>query len=270
MYAGITIRSGSGKIIGVHQKIDRIARRQLKKYLPKSIIFPGIRDIIHFEGNNGPDGLKHKCPSVDQTWYFIDPTKPEDRGLIEVMNDHIYNLTVALRNKNEIRAAFEAAWLAHAIVDGLTPAHHYPLADKIEELWGKPQNERNSIREKNIIRGDSLFDTLSKNWEYWGAGGVFTTHGNFEIGSASAIATENFKDFSIDNKDIRHLSLVGFEKVFIESLHKVNNLKMYEKLGKSGWTQSLAKQTREVLIPEMINLVFLAWYQSAMDASGKE
>ena len=267
MYAGTTIRRGSGKIVGVHQKIDRAARRHIKKYLPKSVNFPVIKDVLHFEGNNGPDGLKRKNPSADQTWYFIDPVKTDDHELIDVINDNIFNLSEALKTNNYVRAAFEAAWLAHAIVDGLTPAHHYPLGDKIEELWGKAHTERNTIRDKNIIHGDGLRDTLSKNWEYWGAGGVFTTHGMFEMGVASAIATENFNKLSINNRDITHLSRVGFEKMFMESLHKIDALKMYDKLGDGGWTKSLAQQTRKVLVPEIIKLVTIAWYQAAVTST---
>ena len=101
---------------------------------------------------------------------------------------HIFNLRQALRANNTQRAAFEAAWLAHAVVDGLTPAHHYPLDDKIEELWGKPHDERLTIKDKNFIKGTSRRDTFAKNWEYWGAGGVFTAHFMFEWGVASVIA----------------------------------------------------------------------------------
>ena len=100
---------------------------------------PTTREILHFEGNNGPDGIKRKSPSVDEPWHYIDPANPNDRALAGMINDHYVNLVQALRDANRVRAAFEAAWMAHAITDGLTPAHHYPLSDKIEELWGKPK-----------------------------------------------------------------------------------------------------------------------------------
>lgn len=60
MYAGTTFRNKSGHIIGVHQKIDRIARRSLKSYLKTDDYFPAIKNILHFEGNNGPDAIKKK------------------------------------------------------------------------------------------------------------------------------------------------------------------------------------------------------------------
>ena len=266
MYAGTTIRRGSGKIVGVHQKIDRAACRQIKKYIPSSINFPSIKEILHFEGNNGPDGIKRKSSSSEQPWYFIDPAKSDDRDLIVIINDHIYNLSVALRDDNRVRSAFEAAWLAHAIVDGLTPAHHYPLGDKITELWGKSHNERTTIRDRNIIHGTNLRDTLSKNWEYWGKGGVFTTHGMFELGVASAIASDNYKDLVINKKYLKRLKKDGFEPIFIDSLHKIDSLKMYDQLGKTGWTARLAKQTSRELVPEMIQIVFMSWYMAIIMA----
>ncbi len=47
-------------------------------------------------------------------------------GLIELIKEHYKNLVKELQANNSERISFEAAWLAHAIVDGLTPAHHYP------------------------------------------------------------------------------------------------------------------------------------------------
>lgn len=266
MYAGTTFRHGSGRIVGVHQKIDRIARKHLKKLVGRGTNFPSIAQILHFEGINGPDGIKRKSPSKDEPWHYIDPADPNDRGLISLINDHMFNLTEALKSLNEERAAFEAAWLAHAVVDGLTPAHHYPLDDKIEELWGKPHNERATVWEKNVIKGMNRRDTLSKNWQYWGPKGVFTAHWGFEWGVASAIATNRFSDCCPSRRDIRRLKKDGFEAVFMKSLHKVSAMDMYATFGAKGWTRRLASQTKNVLIPEIINVVCLAWYQAIADA----
>lgn len=260
MYAGLTFRYRSGRIVGVHQKIDRVARRQLKKHIKPTQYFPTSKQIIHFEGLNGPDGIKRKSPSKDEPWHYIDPTKPEDRGLIVIINDHLYNLSVALRTKNEERAAFEASWLAHAVVDGLTPAHHYPLNDKIEELFGKPHHERLTIVEKNFIKGNSYRDTISKNWQYWGAGGVFTAHYTYEWGVASTIASEKFEESDPSEDDIQKLLEDGFEEVFLEALQKIAAYKMYDEFAANGWTHNLAHETRTILIPEIIRVVCLAWY----------
>ncbi len=269
MYAGTTFRKDSGSIVGVHQKIDRVARRLLKKHLTHTTNFPGINQILHFEGNNGPDAIKRKSPSKDEPWHYIDPSKPDDRALVGLISDHIYNLTEALRSDNEQRAAFEAAWLAHAVVDGLTPAHHYPLNDKIEELWGKPHHERTTIADKNIIRGNGSLDTLSKNWQYWGVGGVFTAHLSFELGIASTIATQTFSNIDPIPAEFRRVEQEGFEAVFMKMLYRIDALKMYDEFGANGWTHSLATQTRDILIPEIMRTVCLAWYYAAYLAGGK-
>ena len=260
MYAGTTFRHGSGRIIGVHQRIDREARKQLKKQIGHQMYFPTITEILHFEGSNGPDGIKRKSPSKDIPWHFIDPGKPADCDLLVLISNHIFNLATALKAGNQTRAAFEAAWLAHAVVDGLTPAHHYPLNDKIEELWGRPHHERLTIKDKNIIKGNGRRDTISKNWQYWGVGGVFTAHVSFELGVASTIAAQTFSDNKFDTSLFERTTKEGFEAIFMQALHKIDAMKMYDEFGANGWTHSLASETKDVLIPEIIKTVCLAWY----------
>jgi len=266
MYAGIIFRRGSGRLVGVHQKIDRVARRQIKKLVGKDQYFPPIIKILHFEGLNGPDGIKRKSPSRDEPWHFIDPNDSNDTALLTIISDHMYNLSQALRKQDEERASFEASWLAHAVVDGLTPAHHYPLDDKIEELWGSSHTNRTTIRDKTIIKGDNARDTLSKNWQYWGAKGVFTAHIAFEWGVASAITSNRFTDCVPSPSDLRHLKRTGFQTVFLASMHRINRLGMYEKFAQKGWTQRLANQTKNVLLPEIIRIVTMAWYQAILDS----
>lgn len=264
MYSGTTFRTKSGRVMGVHQKIDRIARRHLRHHLGRDVYFPSITNILHFEGLNGPDGIKRKSPAKDEPWHYIDPSKSDDTALLGMIEDHIYNLATALREKNDERAAFEAAWMAHAIVDGLTPAHHYPLSDKIEELWGKSHTERLTIRDKNIIKGKNRRDTLAKNWEYWGTGGVFTAHFMFEFGVASTIAPLSFKESTLVEGTIDRLKAEGFGVLFMDAVHTIDAMKMYDEFGTNGWTRHLANETRKTLIPEIINTVILGWYQAAL------
>lgn len=266
MYAGTTLSKGSGRIVGVHQRIDRAARRSLNKYISKTPEFPNIKDILHFEGANGPDAIKHANPAKDKPWYFVDPTNPDDNELLMIINNHIFNLAESLKNRDNVKSAFEAAWLAHAITDGLTPAHHYPLEDKIEELWGRPRNESKNLKDKSIIRGVNRRDTLMKNWEYWGAGGVFTAHIMFEIGVASAISTDKFKKSGPSEDDIDRLNKNGFNSIFIESLHAIHGMDMYDEFSKKGWTRRLVSKTRKILIPEIVKVVALAWYQASIMA----
>ena len=264
MYSGTTFRRGSGRIVGVHQKIDRAARHTLDKHIKKSLKFPGIRSILHFEGKNGPDGLKLKGSKIDNPWHFINPANPDDHALIVMINDHIFNLSEALRDKNIVRASFEAAWMAHSITDGLTPAHHYALDDKIEELWGKTHDQRRGLKDRNIIRGINRRDTISKNWQYWGAGGVFTAHLLYEMGVASAIASEKFKTIELDSDDIKQLKAEGYESMFMKSLIKIHSLNIYDNFNKDGWNVNLAIETKNVLVPEIIKSVAMAWYQAIL------
>lgn len=252
--------------MGVHQRIDRLARRSLTRRLPEGVNFPVIKDILHFEGLNGPDGIKRKSPSVDEPWHHINPDDPNDKGLISLINDHIHNLSVALTDDNMARASFEAAWLAHAVTDGLTPAHHDNLAEKIEELWGKAHHERDSVRDKAMIRGVSHIDTLRKNWQYWGSGGIFTAHVMFEWGVATTLASVKLSSSGANGNDVIRLEKHGFEELFNESLRKVTSLKMYETFGEKGWTHELAQQTTQQLIPEIVKAVTLAWYQAVLQA----
>lgn len=266
MYSGTTLRTKSGRLMGVHQKIDRVARRHIKSLIPKTMHFPTTSEILHFEGLNGPDGIKRKSPGRDEPWHYVDPTDPNDKRLIGMILDHIENMSAALRDGNKERAAFEAAWMAHAITDGLTPAHHYPLDDKIEELWGKPKEERLTIRDKNIIKGKNRRDTLSKNWEYWGTSGVYTNHFMFEWGVGTSIAPSSFDDIGITQKDLDRVATESFETIFDEVLRRVVAMRMYEEFSRLGWTRHLAVETREELIPEIARTVVYGWYKAVVEA----
>jgi len=266
MYAGTTFRQKSGRIAGVHQKIDRVARRNLNKLISGLVHFPSSKEILAFEGKNGPDSIKYMDPVCDKPWHFIDPMNQEDRDLLTIIDNHMFNLSKALAASDNIKASFEAAWLAHAIVDGLTPAHHYPLHDKIEELWGKPRHEITGRKTKNIIKGSGPLDTIAKNWEYYGAGGVMTAHIMFELGIASAINADKFKFIEPSVSDVTRLNLDGFEAVYVYYLQKISKMKMYDEFCKIGWSRQLANKARRVLVPDIIRVVTLAWYQAVINS----
>lgn len=260
MYAGTTLHHKSGNAVGAHQRIDRVAKRHLIHRIGHSTFFPSIKTILHFEGKNGPDGLKSKSPGIDDPWHFINPEAGMDDPLITHINNHLHNLTVALQAEDEVKAGFEAAWLAHAIVDGLTPAHHYPLADKIEELWGKPHTERQSKIDKTIIIGEGPKDTISKNWQYWGASGVFTSHFLFEWGVSAAIAVGKFRDIGLKDSDFERIEKEGYLPYFLESVRAIDELNTYQDFVKTGWSTYLARVTRKELAPLIMRNVCLAWY----------
>lgn len=269
MYSGTTFRDSSGNVLGAHQKIDRVARIALEHAMPETA-FPSIKNILHFEGKNGPDGIKRKSPARDEPWHYYDPMDMNDKALLDMIQAHHDNLVKALRKQSSEKAAFEAAWLAHAIVDGLTPAHHYPLHEVLEELRGAGLETRTSLRDKLIIRqeGDSRRQFLSKNWRYWGAKGIMTTHGLFEWGIAVAIAPLKLRAGHPSGNDLIRVRSEGIVPIFKEAAQHIYDLKMYERFQKKGWNRTLAKQTREDLVPLIIRVVTLAWYSAAYKAYG--
>ena len=255
----------SGRIIGTHQKIDRIARRHLATLLGDDTSFPGIADILHFEGSRGPDGVKLKSPGRDEPWHFIDPASPSDSPLLRDIDDHRHNLTMALRADDRVRAAYEAAWLAHAITDGLTPAHHDAFDDQLAAI-GHNREDRLRVRDKFVIKGASRRDMVRNNWRYWGAKGIMTTHTLFEAGVAVASKPYKFASNVPSTYDITQAKQHGYEASYLRFVSEIAALNMYEEFKRTGWTNKLALQTNRELLPRIIVAVTLAWYLAAEDA----
>ncbi len=252
--------------MGVHQKIDRVARRHLARHVTLPKQFPTIREILHFEGLNGPDGIKRKSPGKDEPWHYLDVDELHGAPLLAIIHDHIHNLAQAVKDGNRQRAAFEAAWLAHAITDGLTPAHHYPLEEKLAELRGGEGLEtRNTKRKKIIIPGETKRQMLKNNWEFWGAKGVMTTHLHFELGIMTAISTMKFDTLSFTQELQSELKRDGFDAMFKASVQRVADMEMYEEFALKGWTRHLAGETKNVLVPEIIRMVMLGWMTAILE-----
>ena len=262
MYATLDIIKGSkhsGKLIGVHQKLDKAARQLLaQEYGRDARIFPSIEKILHFEGTRGPDGLKAKSPGEDEPDHFIQPDHDDGR-LRQYILDHQYNLTQALVKRDHERAAFEAAWMAHAITDGLTPAHHYPFRKVVDELMTDKDYKTIFGHEiKGIMRGDSIAQAARNNWLYWGAGGIMTKHIAFEYGVAYSITFARQKRLML-KMSRKNFKSIDYEKTFYRALERVAKLKMYDRFLEDGWTTELAMDTYQVLIPEIIRTVALNW-----------
>src|SRR5579859_304046 len=109
MYSGTTLTPLSGRVMGAHQRIDRLARRSLKRLLKHDAAFPTSKRILHFEGVNGPDAIKRKSPAQDEPWHYYSPFDEADTQLLELIGDHYDHLVGALRDHDEVRASFEAA-----------------------------------------------------------------------------------------------------------------------------------------------------------------
>lgn len=267
MYSGTTLTKTSGRILGAHQKLDRVARKQLKKLLPSDHLFPKSGKILHFEGKNGPDALKRKSPAQDEPWHYYSPFDTADSALVHLIEDHYRQLVKELKAGNEERTAFEAAWLAHALVDGLTPAHHYPYEAELTELRGGEGIEtRTSIKAKWIIPGINRREQVKNNFKMWGPKGLITTHGLFEMGIATIIAPLTFKDSPLSKHDIERAFEIGPIEWFKAAAKEIAVLDMYGAYYKKGWTPKLAVQVRHKLGPVIIQAVTVAWLCALVDA----
>ena len=277
MYSTVGIlknSKNSGKLVGTHQRLDRAARSFFTKLAPEGVDFPAYKEIIYFEGMRGPDGIKRKSPGVDDPAYFILPDH-DDGKLMQMILDHQYNLRAALTSARTdgdyTRAAFEAAWLAHTICDGLTPAHHFPYEEVVSELmsdkeyftiFGQPV--------KGIMRGDSFKEAARNNWHYWGKDGVMTKHIAFEYGVALVAAPMTNKALTpkLASSELRRLKKyqnVDLKAEFYASLRRIDSLKMYDRFRKQGWTADLALESANVLLPEIVKITTIGWLTSLPD-----
>ena len=262
MYATLAINNSkhSGELIGTHQKLDRSARFMMQKYLGKEAQkFPTIDEILRFEGAFGPDGLKRKSPGVDEPEHFIQPD--HDDGVLKTyIENHYYNLAHALADGNTVRASFEAAWMAHALTDGLTPAHHFPFRKVVDELMTDHDYVKlMGIEVKGIMRGNSLAQTVRNNWLYIGAGGIMTKHMAYEYGVAYTISSIPYK--RLLPKDVKRSDFndVNYMETFYKALYKVAKMDMYNEFLRTGWNTQLIVETRDFLIPEIIRVIALCW-----------
>ncbi len=266
MYSGSTLTPFSGNILGAHQKLDRVARKHLEKLLDDDKIFPSARKIVHFEGHKGPDAIKRKSPAQDEPWHYYSPFDEEDSQLIELIDDHYKRLVDELKKGNQERIAFEAAWLAHAIVDGLTPAHHYPYEETLKELRGEDIATRDTIKKKLVIDGDTRREKIKNNWKVWGPKGLITVHGLFELGIAAIIAPLTMSEAIPKKRDIEKIREVGVKDWFKRTAREIAVLDMYDRFRKKGWTTKLAYDVRHKLGPSIVQTVCLTWYMALIDA----
>lgn len=269
MYSGTTLTPMKwfDAWFGAHQKIDRVARRCLTDIFEgRGYYFPSAWQVLKFEGQNGPDGIKRKAPAQDEPWHFYDPKNPDTR-VTDSITEHYGFLVQALRERNQARAAFEAAWLSHAIVDGLTPAHQYPYEETLIQLrGGNSIDTRTSVKEKLLMHGDTLTERVGNNWKMWGDKGLLATHFAFEWGVAVIIVPLRLRLGRPDDAELFEVRQKGVVRLFQERAQQVADLGMYEKFYKSGWTPKLAKQVRRELVPIIVNTVTTTWYSAVLES----
>jgi hypothetical protein len=266
MYSGTTLTVYSGRLMGTHQKIDRVARANLEKLLP-GCKFPSVAEILHFEGGNGPDAIKRKSPSQDEPWHFILPYDENDKKIIDLIEEHYRTLVAALKKEDEIRASFEAAWLAHAVVDGLTPAHHYPYHELLAELMkDRDLDEKASVKGKIVMPGDTAQKQVRNNWKMWGPKGLFLTHTGFELGVGMLMAPMRLSKSMPAADTLVEFKVLPLSKWFRRVAQKIARMELYDMFYRTGWTIPLARQVRRQLAPLLVESVTLVWYGAAIEA----
>lgn len=258
-------------VFHAHQKIDRIAYRHLKSLTKEDFLFPEIANILHFEGRNGPDATKFKNKtSVEAPWHFINPFDQNDTELHVIIDDHYQKLVKALKGKNQTRASFEAAWLAHALVDGLTPAHHYPYEAALQDLRGEDRNSRTSVVGHLMVKGETIAQSVAKSLKLIGPKGLLTTHTSFEAGVFTILMPLQLDKALPSPEDIELAREMGISSYFHRLAQEIAALDLYGRFYRTGWTPRLAHTIRKELLPRMVYMVTLAWYSALMDAEEQQ
>lgn len=250
-----------------HQKLDRVAYRHLKSILPDGF-FPDRKQILHFEGGKGPDGAKLKRhKQMEQPWHFIDPEDNSETELHKHIREHYQRLVIELQSRDQVRSAFEAAWLAHALVDGLTPAHHYPYEQELAELrGGEDRNSRKGLAGRLFVKGDNAISTVKKSAKLVGPGGLLTSHAMFEAGAYMLIEPLALENGKPTKKELHDITKFGIIKTFNNMANEIFELELYKRFISRGWTQTISQDVRKELAPRIVKMITLSWYAASVEA----
>jgi len=260
MYAGFVTHKHTIKKLGVHQRLDAAAYRMVRGYFSAET-FPPIKQILHFEGANGPDDLKFKLPRLDGPNHFYNPETGEG-DLPASVKLHYETLVIALAAHDEVKAAFEASWLAHFVVDGLTPAHHHLPEDEYAAVGGEAPVH---AKIKGLASGPGA---LKKNWKIWVDQRIVTTHQTFEIGIAAAMLGRPVK-IKLDPIKLARAQKIGYMKFFKEEATESARLDLYSQFRAKGWSSRMAAQVRHQIAPAAVQTVGIIWILAYLEAELK-
>ena len=263
MYAGFITPKRVVKSTGIHQRLDVAAYKMILHYLPDGA-FPEIADILNFEGYNGPDGIKSKVglkPHVkddSEPSHLYDPVTDTGEVPTHIAN-HYRGLVECLEKGDMVRGAFEAAWLAHYVGDGLTPAHHFPLEEKIAEAAAHASPQ---FGEGNIAKFATF---MKRNWDIWGVKGHMSTHQSFELGIAFALVLFPIKA-ELDDAELARARSLGPVEYFKSEARDVAGLGLYERFYKEGWNNDIAATIKKTLAPQTARTIGLIWLLALLEA----
>ena len=246
MNSGFTTFVTKGKIknIGVHQKLDKLAFKLLPDETKRVL---DLKRILHFEGIDGPDGLKVK--SSGDIGHLWDPVAKT--GLLpEWIDHHFNNLVKALSKGDSVEIGFQAAWMAHYLTDGMTPAHHTDFKKE----------------ENHMIKEGATLKRIQKKWLYWGYHGLMSSHVLFETGIAMYLMLTKVKS-NFDNELVDEINSLGIKEVFQRETLKIAELKIYEDFMSNGWNPRLIRVIKNRVltrIPELISATWEAAYKKSV------
>ncbi len=264
MYSGFITKNHASKRLGIHQKFNASAYRLVAPML-RDQAFPTLKQIQHFEGVNGPDGLKLKSPGEFEPDHMYDPAIGRGEILKHIAN-HYQHLVEALKDQDQVRAAFEASWLAHSVTDGLTPAHQFPLQKHMNKLReGSESPENYSWRHKGLVRTGHMFESIRRNWAMWGKKGLLITHINFEMGVAATLLLFNIKA-TLEWSKLNLAWKLGPVKFFKREATEVADLKLYDRFYSKGWTAELGHAIKTELAPITAQTIGTLWLLAYLEA----
>lgn len=263
MFSGLEFTKYSGRLLGAHQKIDRVARRHLGELIADQKQFPKIGSILRFEGKNGPDGIKVKSPAHNEPWHFLDPFAEDNSEFLHILQSHYDHLIDHLKVHDRERSAFEAAWLAHAIVDGLTPPHHFPYEETLKSMRGGEGREtRTSYKDKILFRGKNRRQTIANTYKVFGPKGLMMGHFMFEWGFMFIVRPLRLPDAKPTKKDIDECAEIGPQEYFIRHAREVASQDMFRRYLATGWNSKLSTEVRHQLAPTIVRTVTVIWYDA--------
>ena len=254
MYSGFITHHKTVARLGVHQRLDRAAAKMIRPYIPNGTL-PPIKQILKFEGINGPDGLKVKSPENNPSHVYEAHLHNES---MEPIVQHYEGLVKALRERDRVRAAFDAAWLAHYVCDGLTPAHHYPLGEMKREA--AEAVEQAAIEDKSHIAA-----LVRRQWKLWGAKGHYSTHFNFEMGLAFSLLGTQLKAVFLP-AHLKRARKLGLVKYFKGEVNAVIKLDLYNSFYRQGWTTRIVRAIKKSLMPHIIEVIGVIWMLAIEEA----
>lgn len=257
-------------VFHAHQKLDRVAHRHLRRLLPADRFFPTIRQVLHFEGGGGPDAARLKRSGFDdQPWHFMNPFDDNDTQLHDQVQLHYERLVENLQHRDNARAGFEAAWLAHALVDGLTPAHHYPYEKELAQIRGDlDRNTRKGIIGRAYVKGNSIRESTLRSLKLVGPKGLLTTHAMFEAGAYAIIEPLRLPSARPTAAQLQEVVDKGVVIVFGQLAREIAEFGLYHRFIAGGWTFALNRDIRKELAPRMVRMITLAWYAASQEAQG--